>query len=529
MARRVAYTFVAKDQFSRVARNVGKQTKAVKNQFRGLSDQVKKTGTSIKNMGGHMKGMSAVAGVALGFAVKSFGDLESAIVTVNTLMANKEAAEKYSSTITRLAEEAKKLGFTTEDVGGALFDQISKMGANEKSFEAFRKAQVLAIGGNTTLRTSVLGIANIMNAYNLDIEDLTEVQNAFFTAQRAGSTEVKFLAKNVGKISGTAADAGIGFKTLLAAMSETTQGGLSTEEATTSLVAALNAMIGSTGRAAEILKFYNIPAEKTELRNMGLIESLRQINRLNKAFPNRLKEAIPAIEASRAITKLTDESLQHMAEVVEQVGIDIKEGTGLAQAFTDQMGTLNRAALQTSGSLSLVASSVGEQTKPAFISVTGLIRAASDKFLGFSSATKTVVAAALAVAAVAAPVFLTVGAAMTAFGSGGLFLAAVFSTVGINIVAAIAAIGAATAAIADNWDFLIEKASQLKNVVSGFIGGLFGGEDLNITGSGSMFQKSQTDINIAVNAPKGVIGSIKSVTTGAVAGLSLGVNMAEQT
>ena len=52
-------------------------------------------------------------------------------------------------------------------------------------------------------------------------------------------------------------------------------------------------------------------------------------------------------------------------------------------------------------------------------------------------------------------------------------------------------------------------------------------EEVKIQAGGELTSKSTTDVNVNLNAPRGIIESVKSSTTGSVAGLNVGVNMAE--
>lgn len=72
-----------------------------------------------------------------------------------------------------------------------------------------------------------------------------------------------------------------------------------------------------------------------------------------------------------------------------------------------------------------------------------------------------------------------------------------------------------------------EKAGGALGKLGGSLSRLFEGEEIKVQAGGELTSKSTTDVNVNLNAPKGVIASIKSKTTGAVAGLNVGVNMAE--
>lgn len=530
MARRVAYTFVAKDQFTRVAKAVGRQTKGLRDQFKGLTKDLKETGKSIKGIGEKTRTMSVVATAAIAVSLKAFGDLEAGMITVLTLLGDDTKVRKFRGEIKNLRDEALRLGFGVEETNQALFNQLSQISAGPKSFDAFRQAMRLAIGGNATLDTSVRGVANVMNAYGVQTTNASEVINAFFASQVSGSRDVEALASNIGRVAGEAADAGVPLTDLLATMAQLTKSGLSQEQATTGLLGAINAMTASTGKSTLILEGWGIASSKSTLRTIGLVESFRNINKLNEKFPDTMKEAITSQEAMRAVTNLTSEALDSISETVTRIGTNMKDGTGLTNAFERQMGTFNRSMKQAKGSTTLAADAMGKKVSPAFLLLGSLVTAASDGFVALGPTAQGTITALVVAIALLSPVLTVVGAAMVFAGSGALFFGAIFSGIGLAVVATGALIIGSVVAIVQNWDFLIAKAVQLKNTVSGFVGGLlgFGDSDMNVTGTGTLSQASQTDINVSLNAPKGVIRNVKSATTGQVAGLSIGVNMAEQ-
>lgn len=66
--------------------------------------------------------------------------------------------------------------------------------------------------------------------------------------------------------------------------------------------------------------------------------------------------------------------------------------------------------------------------------------------------------------------------------------------------------------------FLIDKAKALFGIEGG---------NMDVAGAEPTAQSSTTDVNVNLNAPKGIVQSVKSKTTGKVSGLNVGINMAE--
>lgn len=528
MAQKVSYSFLLRNLFSANASKIGRSAATLDRRMKDLAKSSVNAGKSLKKAGTATRAFSLVSAAALGVSVKSFSDIESGVTNVLTLLDDTAAVKKWSGAINAATISSIKLGFGTEETTKALFNQVSQLGANTPSFKAFEQAQILAIAGVTDLNTAVLGIANVMNVYGAETTDARRVMNSFFSSQKAGATDVQRLATSVGDVSSIAFDAGVSFEELLATMAVLTKGGLSQEIATTALRTTFNSLIGATGLAAKALRLYGIPTKKSELRNIGLAESLKRLNLLNKEHPDLLKIAIPEVRAMGAVTALTDEKIKLIIKTMKRINIDMRDGTGATSAFGMQMETFSRAALQVWGALRLVAAGIGAAVAPTFKFLAAVIISVAGWFNTLGSTIKSVVGALLGMFAVLSPILTVVGTIMIIAGKSTLFFGAIFSLTAAVIVGAGVLIIGAVVAIVKNWDFLINKAKQLKDAVFGFVGNIFSGDStLDVKGDSNITQTSKSTVAIKINAPKGIVNSIKTSSSGNTPGLAIGVNLAE--
>lgn len=110
----------------------------------------------------------------------------------------------------------------------------------------------------------------------------------------------------------------------------------------------------------------------------------------------------------------------------------------------------------------------------------------------------------------------------------GVALAPILLTIGAiaaGIAIAIAVVTTFKEELAATGKFIGEFIANAVDKLSGLksIGEFFGFGDSDV----SVSQKSRTDVNVNLNAPEGAVKSVKSTTTGKVAGLNVGVNMAK--
>jgi len=519
MPNRVAYTFVIKDRFSSVANRIKSQTQGIRNQLKKLKFDAKKAGKSLKDMGRKMRGISlASAGVAVA-AAKAFGDMEAGVANVLGLMKPAEV-KKFGGAVGKLSEEAVLAGFKMGDTNKALFDMISAMGASERTFDAFRTAQKLSIAGNTSLSTSVSGLAAIMNAYKEEAGSAADVANAFYAAQAKGTTDVTKLASNVGQVAPIAKAAGVGFRPLLATMAELTQGGLSTEESTTALKGVLSGLLKPTGEAEGVLRSMGVPIGATEMKAAGLANTLEKLAELSETYPDLLATAIPNIRGFTAAAALGHENIQRIRETTEET----KSFEAFEAAHLRNIGTFNQEIARTRGAITILLVTLGKHLAPGISKLARGIQAATVWFRGLSDTKKKWLAWGLVVVGIISSLLMLLGSVViiggAAFGALAAMGAAIAGAITIPIAIAAAAVAAAMVKVYQHWDDIKGYYERVK----GFFG--FGNdEDINVTGAADINQNASLDVGVTVKSAKGTVDDVKTKTTGKISGLTTGTNM----
>lgn len=353
--------FKAKDGVSPVL------TKMMK---KGDEASVRLTGGFAKAKAGVMALKTAVVGLAAGIAavgafvpLKAFADWEKGILSVQTLMSSGEI-EKYGQKLKDISKETIKMGFSVEDTNKGLFDTISALGASEKSFEVYKQSAVLAKAGCTELSIAIDGMTSILNAYGKEQTDATAVANAFFTAQKKGKTTVAELAANVGQVAPIAKAAGVSFEEMMSSMAALTLGGMSTDKAATGLKATLSALVKPSKEAEETLRAFGVPVGLTELKAKGLAYTLQKLIELQKKSPDAIASAIPNVKALTGVLALNEEKMKVVHETLGMIQSDIKNGTGLNEAFKT-MGASGAATMaQVMGKMQVALITLGEVVAP---------------------------------------------------------------------------------------------------------------------------------------------------------------------
>ena len=523
MPNQVVYTFLASDRFTRVARSVAKQTRSIRTQFQKLQIDARRLGAGMTALGTKMRTTSLIATAAAVGMLKSFGDLEQGVNSVLTLLDSPEEIESFRGRIRRLSEDAIQMGFSIGDSNKALFDTVSAMGANQQAFDVFRVSQKLAIAGVTQLGVATDGITSIVNAYGKETTDANEVANAFFTAQKKGKTTVAALSANIGKVAKDAQLAGVGFKDLLAFTSQLTLGGLSTEEATTGLKNALVALRNPGTQAERVLRAFGVPVGTSEIRAAGLGETLRKLAIVSERFPDVLAEAIPNIRAFTAAASLGGAELKNVDAIVRQINEDIEKGTGLNEAFALQQTAFNEEMKRTFGSIKVLASQIGEVLVPVVKVIGSLTRSATAAFSAMNPVVRTITGSLVTLTAIAAPILIFFGKFLVVAKAVAVGIGAVVSAVGAPMLFIIGGISAGIISIVSNWRAL--KREFTLPAAFNFLKSFFQeGGALDITGAAAGRNTFSGEIALGINAPEGVVNSVKFKGFGGDVSLSTGIN-----
>ncbi len=535
----VQYIFEAIDKMSKNLKTIENNVKGLGNTFGGaggkaksFSDKMNAAGNKLKNIGNRMRYMSLAAAGAGAASVIAFSKMEKGIVNVQGLM-EQEDILRYTGKMQQLQKQAIKTGFGIEDANKSLFDTVSALGTGDQAMRTFQMSQKLSIGGNAELSTSVDGLTSVINAYGRETTRASDVANAFYSAQVFGKTTVAELASNVGKVAPIAKVAGVGFKELLSTMSAVTLGGLSTDEATTALRGALSALVKPGSQARQILDKLGIAHGRTKIKAVGFKNVLWQIIKAGKEHPKALDAAIPNIRAFTGLMTLSADKLAIVDKAMKKINKDIKNNTGLQDAYNRMMKTTSQQLNMLRGNLSIIGDIIGTELAPYVAKLNiGFIK--FTQFLqSMNPATRRLVIGLGALVAVLAPLMVTLG--YVAIGLSAL-------TIPMLIIAAkVVIIGTAIAALIIYWDDLInamkEAYSWLVNFGEKLSGGLFRFDPLGIasqkikvdTTAKTISEHTPTQneffgkLDVNLNAPKGTVKNYTSVAKGA--GFNLGVNM----
>lgn len=277
----------------------GEQTdKKVSGSFSSLAKSV---GSAMSTVGTVMMGVSTAVGTG---AITMYSSFETVVQKVSTL-----ASDQIMPT---LSADMKKLstvlGKDATDVGEAMYEGLSA-GVSEKNITDFTlKMGKLAKGGFTEVSTATDIATTVVNAYGLEIEEVTKISDILIQTQNKGKTTVNDLATNMGKVIPTAKAMNVQFDELGTAYAIATSKGIATAEATTYLNSLLNELNSTTGMGAYINKEMGTSYAELNAQGYNLGQIISMMNDHMKANGTDMNATKSSAEAYKmALTLLSDE------------------------------------------------------------------------------------------------------------------------------------------------------------------------------------------------------------------------------
>ena len=311
--------------------------RASRNQRERMRDMEK----AAAQMGKAVAAGFAVIGGATILAVKSAAKFEAAMAEVSTLLDDTSGLEKTADAVKGLAVQ---FGQMPVDQAKALY-QIISAGASTAAdqMEQLTAANKLAVGGVTDVTTAADGLTTVLNAYAGSGMSAQEVSDILFTTMKAGKTTIGELSQGIGNVATIAAQTGVTFDQLGAAVGTLTKAGINTSQAMDSLRGVLSAVLKQSDQSVKMAKELGVEFNVTALEAKGLHGFLADI----------------------AATGATSEQLSKLFGRVEGLNAVMALGSQGGAEFTRQLESMAGAAGATDTAVAKMMESVDFKAKQA--------------------------------------------------------------------------------------------------------------------------------------------------------------------
>lgn len=282
--------------------------------------------------------LAAVIG-GLGKIVTGPSEFELQMARVGTLgQEAREAVKGMSEEVKRLSVEHGK---SPIEIADALFDTISAGASATEAIGILNESLRLSVAGVADLKSTVGGLSTVANAFQITtaegMKDLAEQMNA---AQIAAKSTIQLISSNIGKLASTFKEAGISTEEMFVSLADVTRNADSTEEAATSLRAALTSILKPAADLKEVMTRLGIPMGKMAFEGRTLGEVFSQIANEADRLGIPIQTLIPNVRAMSAVSTLAARNGDRFKEAMEGQKRLLGE---LDKSYEDIQGTLTQA------------------------------------------------------------------------------------------------------------------------------------------------------------------------------------------
>ena len=312
-----------------------------------------------------LAGAAVAAGLIL--ATKSALEFDKAMAEVSTLLdgSSTESMAKLGKSVKDLSVQFAQ---SPIDQARALYQVISA-GASDSAtqMEQLTIANKLAVGGVTDVATAADGLTTVINAYAGSGLTAEQISDSLFTTMKNGKTTIGELSASIGSVATIAAQVGVGFNELGAAIGTITKSGIATSEAMSSVRSVLSAVLKQSADTQKAAKELGIEFNVSALKAKGLA----------------------GVMADIANSGATEEQLQKLVGRVEGLSAVMSLGANNAQEFTAQLKAQAEAAGATDEATRKVMESASFRAEQAAAAFAVLRIEIGEKFLSAVSGLAT--------------------------------------------------------------------------------------------------------------------------------------------
>jgi len=262
-------------------------------------------------------------------SIKAAADFEKQMAQVSTML-----DEQTMYLLPDFAREmrflSKTYGQSTATLTEGMYALLSAAIPAAKALDILEISTRTAIAGMTETAIANKAIITIINSYGLAAEDARMVSDKMFASLKRGVFTFEEMASDIGRVTSSAAIAGVSLNELLAVLSTGTRKGISFNEAASALAVGLNTFLKPTSEAIKLEKKLELQFNSTTLKTLGLVEAFR---RMAKASPEELAQITPRVRSF----KIFAANIQDLTGLTEDLGLISERSAGMTDVAYDKM------------------------------------------------------------------------------------------------------------------------------------------------------------------------------------------------
>jgi TP901 family phage tail tape measure protein len=314
LTKTIEIIFGGKDDVSRTIRGIEG----------GIDNLAGKLNTATQPLADLTKGVlktdAALAALVVGgmaYAIKKSSDFNESFGLISTsVSATGEDLAKYRDDILDYSIGSVK---SLEDINASLYTAAQAGVKYTDSLGFIAKAEELAVANKADLNTTVDLLTGTMNAYGFKMTDLAHINDVFFQSTLIGKQTIDELGGSMGNVVGIAANSGVSFEELSAAIATLTAKGVGTEEAITQVKGVIASIISPSREASEAAKALGLNFSLTELNSKGFSSILSEIMTKTGGSKEEMVKLFSEVRAMNGVLQLTGDGMNFFNSALDQV------------------------------------------------------------------------------------------------------------------------------------------------------------------------------------------------------------------
>lgn len=287
-------------------------------------------------------------------SVEAYRELQLRMSEISTIISDEELPmmDKLTQGVQAMSQA---YGKSSSDVAKGLYDILSAAFSAGDALTLLNTATKAAIAGLSDIRTSVDVFTTVLNAYGMSVYQAARVSDVLFQSVIRGKFQFEDLESALGYIVPIAAQVGVAFEEMMAALSTATRFGLHIDMAARGLAMAIQGIINPSNEASKAAEKYGVEMNGLALEVLGLKGWFEQLNEASDEFGSQiLSEIIPNIRSLRVAMVLAgdeglagfNDDLQKLADMGNKTEVALerimKTSSFLSSQLTQEMEQTKR-------------------------------------------------------------------------------------------------------------------------------------------------------------------------------------------
>lgn len=275
--------------------------------------------------------LAAMVAGGMALAIKTTADFNQGFALISTSVdATGSDLAKYRENILNYSSTSVK---SISDINGALYTAAQAGIKYGDSLEFMGKAEQLAVANNANLNTTVDLLTGTMNAYGYSIKDVGHLNDVFFTSTLIGKQTIDDLGQSMGQVVGIAANFGVSFESLSAAISTLTAKGMETSEAITAVKGVITTIVQPSQEAAKAAAALGLDFSASALKARGFEGIIADVMKATGGSADKMATLFGEVRALNGAMQLTGDGMEFFNKALNQ----IENSTGSSAAAYEKM------------------------------------------------------------------------------------------------------------------------------------------------------------------------------------------------